>query len=163
MNSGPVYLPRIRIKRDGEAQSTWRFSGKSMGLSLLLLLLVSLIGSFYLSQASHTATAGLEVVRLAEQRERLRQDNAELRTQIARMQAASSIKERAEALGFVASERTEYLVVDRPAGEPTQRETLDHAPGGERTLSKSDSGSSGLARWFDRLMAQLDSWMNTQP
>jgi hypothetical protein len=165
MNTGPVYLPRIRVERGDEGRLSWRFTGRTMGFSLLVLLLASLVGSFYLSQASHTATAGLEVVGLAEQRERLRQENAELRTHIAELEAVSNIRRRAQELGFTEAEKTEYLVVDSPppATPDREQEPLAQAPAEAGELGKAGSSPSGLGDWWADLMSGLASWMSAKP
>jgi hypothetical protein len=154
MNTGPVYLPRIRVERGDEGRLSWRFTGRTKGFSLLVLL-----------QASHTATAGLEVVGLAEQRERLRQENAELRTHIAELEAVSNIRRRAQELGFTEAEKTEYLVVDSPppATPDREQEPLAQAPAEAGELGKAGSSPSGLGDWWADLMSGLASWMSAKP
>lgn len=163
MSTDPVYLPKIRVDRMDGGESPWRFTGRTMGLFLLLLILGSLIGSFYLNQASQAATAGLEVVQLTEQRERLRQENAELRKQIAEMESLSSIRRRAEELGFRERGRTEYLIIDNLPSEPLDQEISASAPAEDRNLDEPRSLSSELARWWEELIAQFESWMNIPP
>ena len=163
MNTDPVYLPKIRIERGDGGESSWRFTGKTMGLFLLLLILGSLMGSFYLNQASQAATAGLEVLHLVEQREVLRQENAELRKQIAEMEALSNIRGRAEELGFRERERAEYLIIDNIPLERPDQETSASTPAGDGNLDEPRSMSSELARWWEELTAQFESWMNIDP
>jgi hypothetical protein len=164
VSGDPVYWPKIRIRStDGEGQPSWGFSGKNLGLFLLLLLLGSLIVSFYLNQASHMATAGLEVVHLIEQRERWRQDNADLRKQVAEMQSLSNIRRRAELLGFVEREGIEHLFIASPALEPLYQGRPDSIPVEDKDTVEPRPMSSGLARWWEELIARFDSWMNIQP
>lgn len=164
MTSDPVYLPKIRIRgNDDEGKSSWGFTRKSMGLFLLLLVLGSLIGSFYLSQASQAATAGLEVVRLTGEREHWRQENANLRRQIAEKETLSSVRERAEGLGFRERKNVDYLIIDQLPLEPADQEVSSSVPVEDRDPDEPRSISSELAYWWEELIAQFESWMNTQP
>lgn len=156
MKTDPLFIPRDSIVRRAARYSAWALSGKTLGIMLLLLVLGSLIGSFYLNQASQTAAAGLEIVRLTRQREYWRQENAELRRQIASMESLSRIKVRAEELGFVEPKAVEYLVVQSPPPEEpgeTGREPSD----ADREVALS-SGPSDSAEWWDELVIRLESW-----
>jgi len=164
VTTDPVYLPKIRIRRtDDEGNPSWGFTRKNMGLFLLLLALGSLIGSFYLSQASQAATAGLEVRGLTEERERWRQENASLRGQIAEKETSSNIKKRAEELGFRDREGVEYLIIDQLPLELPDQEASPAVPVQERDPNEPHSLSSELAHWWEELTAQFESWMNIQP
>lgn len=161
MKTDPVYLPRVNIRSPAELRSSVGFTGKTMGLFLLVLLLGSLIGSFYLNQASHTAAAGLDVLRLTGEREQRRQEGAELRKRISEMEALSNVKSRAEALGFVEADAVEYLSVDNLPSE------LSHA-GISASPSLGDGhrdepASEETVAWWGEVIARFESWMNTRP
>jgi cell division protein FtsB len=158
-----VYLPRIRIRKEEKERSSRTFTGKAMGLFLLLIVLGGLTGSFYLNQASRAATAGLQIVYLTEERERLRQENAELRRQIAEMEALSTVARRAEQLGFREREDVEYLIVDNPPMEAWEQEASASVPAEDTGLGGPRSMSSRVVRWWEELIAQLESWMNPHP
>jgi hypothetical protein len=159
----PVYLPKIRIRKDTQEQSSWGFTGKTMGLFLLVIVLGTLIGSFYLNQASRAATAGLEIVYLTKEKERLRQDNAELRRQIAEMEALSSVIERAEQLGFTERENVEYLIIDSLPTETREEEhSASVAPEGAG-VEEGGAIPSQLMSWWEGLIAEFESWTNPQP
>ena len=164
MNSDPVYLPKIRIRRENnQGRPSWGFSRKNMALFLLLLLLGSLIGSFYLSQASQAATAGLDVISLTEQREHWRQENSELRRAIAEKESLSNVKERAEELGFKQRERVEYLIVDQLPPELPDQEVAGAVTAQGRDPNEPRSILSESASWWEELVAQFESWVRTQP
>jgi hypothetical protein len=163
VTTDPVYLPKIRIRRtDNEGNSSWGFTRKNMGLFLLLLALGSLIGSFYLSQASQAATAGLEVRGLTEEREHWRQENANLRRQIAEKETLSNIRKRAEELGFGYREGVEYLIIDQLPLELPDQEVSPSVPVQERDPNEPRSILSELAYWWEEIMAQFESWMRVQ-
>jgi hypothetical protein len=160
----PVYFPKIRIRRsDNAGRPSWGFTRKNMGLFLLLLIVGSLIGSFYLSQASQAATAGLEVMRLTGEREYWRQENADLRRQIAEKEALSSVRERAKELGFRERETEEYLIIDQLPTELPDQEISPSAAVEDRDPDEPRSISSEQAHWWEELIAQFESWMIIQP
>ncbi len=163
MNSDPVYLPKIRIRSADGGQYSRRLTGKTLSLFLLLLVLGSLIGSFHLNQASHVATAGMQIVDLAKQRERLRQDNAELRRRIAEMESLPAVKTRAEELGLRDSDNVEYLgVANLPLGTSDQETAASVAMRGSHPGER-HAASSALARLWEELTIRFQSWMNTGP
>lgn len=159
MKREPLYLPRIRGNSQADGRPSWPFTGKTMGILVLLLVLGSLVGSFYLNQASHTAAAGMEVVRLTRERERWRQENAQLRKLICEMEAWSSVKRRAEELGFVEAEAVEYLTVQNlPVEHPDQ----EAPPPGSREEASQNELASHEAAWWEELKIQFESWMDVR-
>lgn len=157
MKREPVYLPRIRSNSQADGRPAWPFTGRTMGILVLVLVLGSLVGSFYLNQASHTAAAGMEVVRLTRERERWREENAELRKQICEMQALSTVKRRAEELGFVEAEAVEYLTVQNlPVEHPEQEAPR---PSSRKEASQKEVASDEVA-WWEELVLQFESWMD---
>ena len=163
MHSEPVYFPKIRVRRDGNEQSPWTFTGKTMGLFLLVIVLGGLIGSFHLNQASYVATAGLEIVGLTKERERLRQDNAELRRRIAEMETLHNVGRRAEELGFIETESVEYLIIDKLPLETVEQAASAHTQVEDVDQDEPRSISSELARWSEELTDQFESWTKIQP
>jgi hypothetical protein len=158
--ANPIYIPKSPLGNRGGRYTAWGLSGKTVALVLLLLVVGSLIGSFYLNQASQTTAAGLEVVRLTREREHWRQENAGLRAQIAEMESLSRVEARAAELGFVEAETVEYLVVHVPLAENTGAEDSS-------TPLASDPGaaepSPPEARdWWEELTAQLAAWVNPE-
>ncbi len=130
-----------------------------MGLFLLLIVLGGLLGSFYLNQASHVATAGLKIVELTEQREHLRQDNAELRKRIAEMETLSRVRSRAEELGFGDAKGVEHLVIDSLPLGTLGHETSAFTPVEDSEMSEPAAVSSESVHWWGDMVDQLESWM----
>jgi hypothetical protein len=156
----PIYIPKSPVGSRGGRYTAWGLSGKTMALVLMLLVVASLIGSFYLNQASKTTTAGLEIVRLMREREYWRQENAGLRRQIAEMEALSRIETRAAELGFVEAAAVEYLVVDTSLAQNTESDysstPLASEPG------PVESSSPEARDWWEELAAQITSWMRPE-
>ena len=158
VKTDPIFIPRSSIGSRFGDYAAWGLSGKTLGLLLLLLLLGSLVGSFYLNQASKTTAAGLEIVRLTRQREGWRQENASLARQIAEMESLSRIQARAQELGFVEPEVVEYLVVEIAPLEHS--ETEEPAPPHTTESQRSTPQSREPRDWWGELVAQLESWMS---
>lgn len=159
METEPIFIPRSTIGSRVGRYSAWGLSGKTLGLLLLLLVLGSLIGSFYLNQASQTTAAGLEITQLTREREYWRQENAHLRERIAEREALSSIRPRAQELGFVQPEVVEYLLVESPSNPDTSADALAPPRPAERDLAKPQMpGSEG---WWRELVARFVSWMSS--
>jgi cell division protein FtsB len=160
MKANPIYIPKTPIGSRGGKYTVWQLSGKTMGLVLLLLIVGSLIGSFYLNQASQTTAAGLEIVQLTREREEWRQENADLRRRIAEMESLSRIEERAAELGFVRAESVEYLVVESYPAEDTGAGTTTSS-----IVPRPDQPevpTSEASDWWEELADQFASWINLQ-
>lgn len=161
MKSDPLFIPRSSLVSRAVRYTAWGLSGKTLGILLLLLLLSSLVGSFYLNQASQTTAAGLEIIRLTREREYWRQENAELRRQLAVAGSLRRVKARAAELGYVRSESVEYLVVQSPPDE-----SADHVEplSAESSLNtRALSVGPETAYWWDEVLAQFESWANPGP
>ncbi len=101
-------------------QAPWRTQTQSTSLVLSVVVLVALIGTLYLAQASRTAAAGRRVQELEDQRQVLEQQNAQLRAEIAALRSVPRLIAQAEALGYrVASvDEVEYITLDGVAPPP---------------------------------------------
>ncbi|MCB9419437.1 MAG: hypothetical protein H6667_06520 [Ardenticatenaceae bacterium] len=79
----------------------------------VILLLSTLLGVIYLSQASGIATVGLRVQNLQADLELIKRDNSALERQIAEAQSLERLQQEALRLGFVQAQadQIEYLVV----------------------------------------------------
>lgn len=158
MKADPIYVPKTPAVSHGGRYTVWKLSGKTMGIVLLLLVVGSLIGSFYLNQASQTTAAGLEIVRLTKEREYWRQENADLQKRIAEMEALSRIQNRATELGFVAAESVEYLVVESHPAVPTGADDGPSPQPAQRDLAASSPGET--RDWWEELAHEFASWIN---
>ncbi len=80
-------------------------------LIFLGLVVLSLAGLLYLTQASAVTTATYEIQELQRQAQRLERRRDRLRADIARLTSPENVQARARALGFRASPPAEFLVV----------------------------------------------------
>jgi len=79
---------------------------------VVLFILASLIGWFYLTQASEATTTALRLQRLASEREHLRRESAEVRYRMAELENLSRIRERARLQGLGPPKKVEYLYIE---------------------------------------------------
>jgi hypothetical protein len=79
----------------------------------IILILVALLGTIYLSQASRIAAVGRRVQILQNDVETLKRNNTNLERQIAEAQSLARLREEAIRLGFVEAqpEDIEYIVI----------------------------------------------------
>lgn len=106
-NSKPIsYIAQTHPRQE---RKRLQLRGKTVGLLAVLFILASLIGWFYLTQASEATTTALRLQRLASEREHLRQERAEVRYRIAELENLSRIRERARPLGLGPPQKVEYL------------------------------------------------------
>jgi hypothetical protein len=144
--------------------------------SLLILILVSLLGWLYLTQASQVTTTGYRIYELERERARLQRENAKLMFEIAELERLEDVEARARQLGFVPPEQVEYLVVaDYPPDHPPSgqlaatfgEETLalgspQQGKGNEANRRNSAVGAT-MAGWWEKLVSQFNIWIIVQP
>lgn len=104
-------------------QAPWRTQTQTTSLMLVIVLLVVVIGALYLAQASRTAGVGRRLQALEAERQRLEQQNAQLRAEIAAQRSVPRLIAEAQALGYhpAGSAEVEYLFVENvpPLAPPT--------------------------------------------
>jgi len=139
--------------------------------SLLILILVSLLGWLYLTQASQVTTTGYRIYELESERVRLQRENAKLMLEIAELGRLEDVEARARQLGFVPPEQVEYLVVaDYPPDHPPSGQLA--ATFGEENLALNSPQQEkignevvgmALAGWWEKLVSQFNIWIIVQP
>ncbi len=148
------------------------FEAKTAVGYLLILILVSLIGWLYLTQASQVTTTGYRIYELERERARLQRENAQLMLEIAELERMEVVEARARQLGFVPPTQVKYLTVaDYPAGSPAQEQDLATLGGeGQAWDSSPPKGNSGEetkavapAGWWEKLSSQFNLWVTVQP
>ena len=94
-------------------QAPWRKQVQTVAVLSIALLIIAVIGGFYLAAASRAGTAGRDVQRLEGRKAELIQENDELRAKLAELRSITRLADRAQALGFAPAqmEQVEYLPV----------------------------------------------------
>lgn len=122
------------------------FRGSSRTKALLAIILASLIGWLYLTQASWMASTGRRIQKLEKERARLKRENAYLLSQIADLEAPSRLLARAQELGFGSPERVEHVIVlYHPTSTP--------AMAAEEKPSAANEGELGC--WLESLLSKF--------
>ena len=137
------------IKRDPN-----KLQGRATFGMLIMLVVLSLLGWIYLTQASHVATTSRRIEELQRDKARLEQQNLELAVQIAAMESVSRLAERARELGFVnvALDDADFLV----AAVPDEVQLLEAS---EESESVARSESAG---WLARVSSQFTDWVQSE-
>jgi len=137
-NNRPIsYIAQTHPRQE---RRRFQLRGKTIGLLAVLFILASLIGWFYLTQASESTTTALRLQRLVSEREHLRRERAEVHYQIAELESLSRIRERARLLGLGPPQEVEYLYIQESeiASAPIKEDDLSSPMGddlGRRVLS----------------------------
>lgn len=78
---------------------------------LLIILLISLVGWLYLTQAYIISATNLQIEQSRQKLREIEAENAALRVEIAKWESLSLVEERARALGFAPATSAFYLSV----------------------------------------------------
>jgi hypothetical protein len=128
-----------------------KLQGRATFGMLIMLVVLSLLGWIYLTQASHVATTSRRIEELQIDKARLEQQNLELMVEIAELESVGRLAARARELGFttVALDDADFVVAAVPDVAQVPFE------GG------SEDGSDGQAQsksWLDSVTAQFIAW-----
>jgi hypothetical protein len=94
-------------------QAPWRKQTQSVAVLAVILLVMAILGGFYLTVAAQAAKAGRDLQALEQHQAELIRSNDELRAQLAELRSVDLLVVRAHGLGYtsVAPDAVEYLVV----------------------------------------------------
>lgn len=100
-------------------QAPWRTQRQKVGAILLIIVSGTMIAALYLSVASRATLLGREIQYLEHQIKNNKEENANLKTRLARTLSLYATETRSEALGFypASADETHYLLVP---GYPTE-------------------------------------------
>lgn len=137
----------------------WRDQTQTTAIAMLALIVAIIIGALYLAQAMTTATTGRQLEEMQAQRNRLQQENEQIRAEIAAYRSVPRLIERARELGFVFIDRSqiEYLLVE--GYTPARPETvapLQEEPGLIPVYDETFGG--WLEQQWNALVSQFESW-----
>ena len=108
----------MKRKRDTNKRLSWLTEAQAAVGWGIILVLIAILGTVYLSQASKTAVAGRRVQIRQNDLDDLKRENASLEKSIAEAQSLDDLRAQAQAMGFIQAqpENIEYLVIpDYPA------------------------------------------------
>ncbi len=139
-------------------QIPWRNSSQVMTLIAVGGLVAIIIGSLYLAQATVTATTFSELVQLKATRDFFQRSNSETEAQIALRRNISTLKGRAQALGFqpAGPDQIEYIVVE---GYSPLRATPTPQPPLVPTIVYDETFNGWVQQQWNALVQQFEAWM----
>jgi hypothetical protein len=147
-----------------------KLEGRATAGMLIILVVLSLLGWVYLTQASYVETTGRRIQELEAEKARLEQENLGLMADIAEFEAVHRLAARAAELGFTASalDETQFLAVADvpPLGEEMSdgERATSHASAWTRwdaPTARADLGTGiESAHWLDGVAAQFTAWTN---
>jgi len=103
----------MRQKREKAKRLSWLTEAQAALGWGIILVLIAVLGTIYLSQASRIAVTGRRVQMMQNELETLKRDNAGIERTVAESQSLERLQQQAQALGFVEAQPgdIEYLVI----------------------------------------------------
>jgi len=135
-------------------QAPWRTRRQKAGAVMLAIVGTSMIAALYLSVASRSTLVAREIQTLENKISLGKQENANLKTKLARLLSHEAISVRSDTLDFqvASAEETHYIIVPGYSGkEPITLATNEDLS--TRNISLSAKYSQSLFEWFE-LQAQ---------
>lgn len=162
MSSKPLTFLRSRLWGNDGSRRTWPLDARTATGFMLCILLLSLVGWLYLTQAGQMASTGFKMRDTLAQIEVLERRNAILAYQLAQLETLPRIEARARQIGLGPVKRTAYLVVANQK-PPAPLPVALPAPAVIAASAQPDDGSpmDELARWWEGLRAEVESWIKT--
>lgn len=130
-----------------------KLEGRATLGMLIMLVVLSLLGWIYLTQASHVATTSRRIEELQIDKARLEQQNLDLTVQIADLESVSLLAVRARELGFVAValDDADFVV----AAMPSEAQLSVEVPDETEVAQVQSTG------WLDSVTSQFTAWVQT--
>lgn len=107
----PAQLQTLSLSRLSRLRRQELVERRVLRLIFLGLVVLSLAGLLYLTQASAVTTANYEIQELQREKQRLQRERDRLRADIAALTSPQYVEARAQALGFRTLPPAEFLVV----------------------------------------------------
>lgn len=100
-------------------QASWRTRRQRLGTTLIIIVAVVMVAGLYLDVAARTTLVGREIQALEQEITVTKAQNANLKTELARLLSHNEVSSRSDALGFrrATAAETHYLVVPGYAGK----------------------------------------------
>jgi len=143
-------------------QSIWQTPQQPIAIIGLIVVVGVIIGALYLAQATVTATTGTELLQLQRTREFLTRSISDMQAQIAERRNISTLRGRAQQLGFEPASAADlnYLVV--PGYSPIRATATPFATQ-PPPLEYDETFEGFIRQQWDALVKQFEQWMNGAP
>jgi hypothetical protein len=163
MSSKPLAFLRTHIWGTDNPQSPWPLDAKTATGLLLCILLFSLVGWLYLTQASQMAATGHHMRQTVQEIERIERENALLGYKVAELETLPRIEARARQIGLGPMTRMTYLVIPEmmPPLQSASVEVMAAAdPGDSPAALPEDAGPlAELLKFWDDVRAEFEVWI----
>ena len=138
-------------------QAPWRTQIQVIGLVAAAVVFVAIIAGIYLNVTARAATIGREIQGIQSDKEVTEQRIEDLESQLARLTAASTMRERAEELGFRSAERDEivYLLVPGYTGRPLAELAPQPGQPEDVPISLPSEFTLSLIDWAREMVSQI--------
>ncbi|KAA3647054.1 MAG: hypothetical protein DWQ07_06050 [Chloroflexi bacterium] len=138
-------------------QAPWRTQVKAIGIVAAAVVFLALIAGIYLNVTARAATIGRQIQEIQSDKEITQQRIENLESQLARLTAASTMRERAEEMGFRSAGRDEivYLVVPGYTGRPLAELAPEPGQPQEVPVSLPSEFTLSLIDWARELVSQV--------
>jgi len=136
------------------SQAPWRKQLQGIGIFLILLVVILLAASVFVSITARTAALGKEIQRHRQKIEELEFENANIRSQLAILTSASEMKQRAIDMGFRTATSEEIIYINVPGY--TGRDNVELAESSQPSIVATPVISSAFTQsWVDWLAIQF--------
>ena len=147
----------MKRKRDTNKRLSWLTEAQAAVGWGIILVLIAILGTVYLSQASKTAVAGRRVQIRQNDLDDLKRENASLEKSIAEAQSLDDLRAQAQAMGFIQAqpENIEYLVIPDYPAETAVPPILSATPEVEELAPPPDTMEEALILAFQASVSSL--------
>jgi hypothetical protein len=119
------------------SQAPWRKQLQWIALAALLVVMMAIVASIYLTVSSRAILVGRGILSMQDEIERLDRENEDLQTQLARILTARTMEARAHAMGFKPVSPDEIVYLRIP--DYVERQPVSMAPDSERSVASAIS------------------------
>ena len=139
-----------KIQKQAYKQAPWRRQLQSIGLSLLPVVTIVILVALYLIISAQAAAAGLEIMDLHWDEERILRKTANLRTELAWITSYTAMQKRASKMGLERAPNSDVYFIPIN-GYQGQNAVLIAPPPGTENISTpfiDKAYTQSLANWF---------------
>ena len=138
-------------------QGPWRPQTQSAAIVAMVLVVALIIGALYLAQATTTVSTGQQLLQLESTRDYLQRTNEDIDAQIANKRNISTLRGRAQALGFVPvdPDRLQYIVVP---GYSPDRATATPEVAAKSDFTYDETFNGWAQQQWNILVKQFEAW-----
>ncbi|RME87053.1 MAG: hypothetical protein D6770_10350 [Anaerolineae bacterium] len=133
-------------------QAPWRVQRQIVVTVLAVVVFAAMVAALYLSVTARTAILGREIQELSAEIEDIRQENADLTIELARLRSTAEMERRARAMGFSPAEPEDLEYIFVPGYWPSGPVSFASHTSHSGAIAVPAAYTQSLFDWFlDRL------------